>query len=318
MKLQTKVEISLNKNKINHQHKIAMIGSCFTQNIGEKLQQDQFDVSINPYGILFNPVSVAKAIKACLNQLSLKEEDLIKVGEQWASLNHHSQFNTLVAKDTLQRINQSIQDAKSYYAESNLLIITFGTAWVYELNETKEIVANCHKIPNKNFTKRLLTIEEIVDVYSTLFLELISENPNLNIMFTVSPVRHWKDGVVENNRSKSVLHLAIMELVNKFEIVSYFPSYEIVLDELRDYRFYKEDMLHPNQQAVDYIYERFSDTFYTKETVVLNKRIRKLKLALAHKPFNINSEAHQLFIKQTKEKVLVLEREHPYLNINTN
>lgn len=315
MKFQTKVEVPSINYKINHRHKIAMIGSCFTENIGDKLKQDKFDISINPYGILFNPISVAKSIKSCINQVKITEDDILQEGEQWLSLNHHSEFNSLTAQETLIKINQSIEDSKEYYNEGDCLIITLGTAWVYEFNKTKEIVANCHKIPNTNFAKRLLNIDEIVEEYSKLFINLTEKNPFLKIIFTVSPVRHWKDGVVENNRSKSVLHLSIMELVNKFEVVSYFPSYEIVLDELRDYRFYKEDMLHPNKQAVDYIYERFSDTFYTKETMSLNKKIRKLKLALAHRPFNPNSEGHQLFLKQTEEKIKRLEEEFSYLKI---
>lgn len=315
MLFQTRVDIPLSELKINHCHKIAMIGSCFTQNIGEKLKGDKFDVSINPFGILFNPISVAKAIKSCFDQIYVKEDSLLKEGEQWLSLNHHSEYNSLKAIDTLKKINNSIKDSEEYYVNGDYLIITLGTAWVYEYNESKEIVANCHKIPNKKFTKRLLSIDEIVDTYSKLFLEVQEINPSQKIIFTVSPVKHLKDGVVENNRSKSVLHLAIMELINKFKHVSYFPSYEIVLDELRDYRFYKEDMLHPNQQAVNYIYERFSNTFYTEETLGLNKRIRKLTLALAHRPFNSNSESHRLFLQQTKEKISQIEKDYPYIKI---
>jgi len=314
MQFRSKVTIPLsNVNKINHCHKIAMIGSCFAQNIGERLEQDKFDVSINPCGILFNPISVAKAIKSCFYQTLIIKNQIRKEGEQWLSLDHHSRFNSISSEETLSKINQSILDSKDYYINGDYLIITLGTAWVYEFKETKEIVANCHKIPNTRFLKILLSIDEIVTIYSTLFIELLKKNSSLKIIFTISPVRHWKDGVVENNRSKSVLHLAIMELVSLFKSVSYFPSYEIVIDELRDYRFYKEDMLHPSDQAVDYIYERFSELYYTKETVDLNLKIRKISLALAHRPFNLNSKSHQLFLINTQEKMKQFKIDYPYL-----
>lgn len=313
MKFRTKVEIEEQSIRISHEDKIAMIGSCFTNNIGEKLSNDKFDVSVNPFGILFNPISVANAISHCLNQKEFGEQDLIHFGEKWLSFEHHSSFNSLTKEESLRKINASIKEAKEYYLKGNILFITLGTAWVYVHNKTNKVVANCHKIPNKEFTKRLLNIEEIVIKYNNLFALLKKNNPNIKVVFTVSPVRHWKDGVVENNRSKAVLHLAIMELVQKNEFVSYFPSYEIMLDELRDYRFYKDDLLHPNQQAVDYIYERFAESYYTDETQQLNKTIQKLKAALGHKPFNIDSKEHQLFLEKTHLKVKEIEKSYPYL-----
>ncbi len=313
MKFSTKVEVKEHSERIDHRQKIAMIGSCFTNNIGNKLLGDQFDVSINPFGILFNPISVANAIKGCIDQKEFTAQDLLQQGEQWLSLQHHSVFNALTKEETLTKINAAIKASKHYYAEGNFLFITFGSAWIYTHLTSQTVVANCHKIPQKQFTKSLLTVEDIVKCYSNLLQEIRAYNPSLNIVFTISPVRHWKDGVVENNQSKSVLHLAIMELVNNYDFASYFPSYEIVLDELRDYRFYKEDLLHPNQQAVDYIYERFEEVFYTEGTQELNKTIRKLKAALAHRPFNEKSTDYQKFVKQTHEKIKALKEQHPYL-----
>lgn len=313
MKFSTKVEIEPNSIRINHQHKIAMIGSCFTHNIGAKLLNDKFDVSINPFGILFNPISVASAIDYCVNNKELVGSDLKNHGEQWLSLKHHSSFNSLTQDETLSKINEAIKQSSKYYNSGDYLFITFGTAWVYTLIETNEIVANCHKIPNKQFSKRLLTVKEIVDSYKELFKTIQKKNPSQKIVFTISPVRHWKDGIVENNRSKAVLHLAIMELTQTYEFASYFPSYEIVLDELRDYRFYKTDLLHPNQQAVDYIYERFAESFYNNDTQLLNKTIQKLKAALAHKPFNIQSKEHQSFVEKTQLKIKEIEKSYPYL-----
>ncbi|MCT4580573.1 MAG: GSCFA domain-containing protein [Flavobacteriales bacterium] len=314
MKFSTKVEIKEHSKRINHRQKIAMIGSCFTNNIGNKLLEDQFDVSINPFGILFNPISVANAIKGCIDQKEFTAKDLLQQGEQWLSLQHHSAFNALTKEEILTNINDTIKANKDYYAKGSFLFITFGSAWIYTHLASQTVVANCHKIPQKQFTKSLLTVEELVKCYSSLLYEIREYNPNLNIVFTISPVRHWKDGVIENNQSKAVLHLAIMELVNNFDFVSYFPSYEIVLDELRDYRFYKADLLHPNQQAVDYIYERFSEVYYHTETQQLNRSIRKVKAALSHRPFNIDSKEHQHFLEKTKQKIEALKQAHPYLS----
>jgi hypothetical protein len=314
MNFRTKVAIEESDYKIDHHQKISLIGSCFTHNIGNKLKADKLDVSINPFGILFNPMSIANAIKFCVLQGKFEKSQLLNRGEKWLSFKHHSQFNALSANDSLKEINESIEASSDYYNDADFLIVTFGTAWVYTYNETGEIVANCHKIPNNQFTKRLLSIEEIVEEYKKVIIILKDHNPRLKIIFTISPVRHWKDGVVENNRSKAVLHLAISQLVKEMKEVSYFPSYEIVLDELRDYRFYKEDMLHPNQMAVDYIYERFSQAFYTKETTDLIDKIKKVELALSHKPFNPNSESHQKFIELTNKKIRDLRKEYPFIH----
>jgi len=314
MKFRTEVIIPESAFKIDHRQKIAMIGSCFTSNIGERLEDDKFDVSINPYGILFNPMSVAKAVEACVNQCFISEEYLIDTGEQWVSLDHHSQFNSADKKEVMDEINNSILKAKNYYNNADVLIVTLGTAWVYRYNKTEEYVANCHKIANKEFTKELLKVSEIVETYESVLLNLRASNRKLKVIFTVSPVRHWKDGVVENNQSKAVLQLAIKELVSQFDYVSYFPSYEIVMDELRDYRFYKEDMLHPNDVAVDYIYQKFKATYYSSETLLLNQKIKKIKLAVNHRPFNFKAESHLLFIGKTKALIQQVSNENAYLN----
>lgn len=302
MNFRSKVKIEESKNKINHLQKISFIGSCFSHNIGDKLTADEFDVSLNPFGILFNPISIAKAIESCVLQTKILASDLINVGEQWLSLDHHSEFNELSENECLKGINNSIEASINYYNDADYLIITFGSAWVYTYNKTGEIVANCHKIPSDEFTKRLLNVTEIVNSFKHTISLLKEYNPSLQILFTISPVRHWKDGIVENNRSKAILHLAIMEILVNHSQTAYFPSYEIVMDELRDYRFYKSDLLHPNDLAVDYIYEQFSNTFYTSDTKALIERIRRLKSSLSHRPFNPNSESHFQFRESTNQK----------------
>ena len=316
MKFRTEVSIPKSMFEVTHQHRIAMIGSCFTNNIGTCLNNDKFDVSINPFGILFNPISVANAIEHCANQIFIKKDSLINTSEQWVSLLHHSQFNRAAQEETLKVINHSILEAKDYYNNADLLIITFGTAWIYKYNKTGDYVANCHKIPNKEFTKELLSVTKIVEVYKKLFKSLIKSNPKLNIIFTISPVRHWKDGVVENNQSKATLQLAVKELVEEFDFVNYFPAYEIVLDELRDYRFYKDDMLHPNEVAVAYIYEKFRATYYSEKTILLNKKISKIRLAASHRPFNFEADSHQSFIAKTKLLITQVGLENPYLDFS--
>lgn len=314
MELLTKVNIDKLPFHINHTHNISMIGSCFANNIGKMLIEDGFNVSINPFGILFNPISVSRAIRHITLEYQYKEQDLINYNEQWISLNHHSNFNCDIKEDTLFKINSKIKETKDFYKSSDILFITFGTAWVYTYNINDKIVANCHKIPSKYFSKKLLSIEEILRSYEILIPIIRKNNPSKKIVFTISPVRHWKDGIIENNRSKSVLHLAIMEMIKRYENTYYFPSYEIMIDELRDYRFYKEDMLHPNNQAVKYIYKRFSTLFYNEETKSINNQLRKIKLSLNHKPFNKNSKDYNEFKKKLEIKINNFRIKYPYIN----
>jgi len=315
MRFRTEIKIAgLESIEITHRHKIAMVGSCFTNNIGNKLKEDKFDLNINPFGILFNPISAAKAIDDCIYQNFVTEDDLIQHNEQWVSLHHHSSLGAPSKQEALSKINNNIKASEEYYTKGDFLILTFGTAWVYKLKETNDYVANCHKMPATLFEKKLLSIDEIVETYTFKLKEWRIKNPRLKILLTISPVRHWKDGATENNQSKAVLQLAIMQLVNKLDSVFYFPSYEIVLDELRDYRFYTSDMLHPNELAVNYIYEKFEETLFSPSTKTLNMEIRKIKRAVKHKPFNFNSESHQKFIRNTKNKIAVLEKKYPFLS----
>ncbi len=314
MLFRTEVKIPVSDFKISHKDKIALIGSCFSQNIGQKISEEAFSINLNPFGILFNPISIAQSLEAILKNKIFIEEDLYNIDDRWVSLAHHSEFDGLTKETCLSAINKSIRSANEFYKDANTLIITLGTAWVYTHNISREIVANCHKIPNSQFTKRLLTVDEVVNCFKTTLDLYFQSNKQLKVIFTISPVRHWKDGVVENNRSKAVLQLAVQELTEVFNNVSYFPSYEIVMDELRDYRFYESDLLHPNQQAVNYIYDKFRTTFFNLETVSITKEVVKLKKALAHKAFNPNSEAHKKFLQKTKANVKAVKAKYPYLN----
>ncbi|MDB4195441.1 GSCFA domain-containing protein [Flavobacteriales bacterium] len=313
MNFKTEIKLPNYPFSISHQDSLVIFGSCFSENIGAKLKENKFDVNVNPYGILFNPISVTKAIEECIDNKQYSESDLNDNNEIHFSFNHHSKFSGLDRQKVLDSINNSITKANSYLTSAKVLIITFGTAWVYRLKETNEVVANCYKLPNSLFVKELLTVKEITKEVSKTIKKLKAINPSIKIITTISPVRHWKDGVVENKQSKATLHLALKEINESVDDSVYFPSNEIMLDELRDYRFYANDMLHPSELAIDYIWEKFADSFFSKETKELNKRVTQINRERNHKPFNPESKEFIEFSKQLEEKENQLYIEFPCL-----
>lgn len=313
MNFKTEIKLPNYPFSISHQDSLVIFGSCFSENIGAKLKENKFDVNVNPYGILFNPISVTKAIEECIDDKQYTESDLKENNEIHFSFNHHSKFSGLDKQQVLDSINNSIAKANSYLTSAKVLIITFGTAWVYRLKDTNEVVANCYKLPNSLFVKELLSVNEITEEVSKTIKKLKAINPSLKIITTISPVRHWKDGVVENQQSKATLHLALKKINESFDDSVYFPSNEIMLDELRDYRFYANDMLHPSELAIDYIWEKFTDSFFSKETKELNKRIAQINREKNHKPFNPESKEFIEFSKQLEEKENQLYSEFPCL-----
>ena len=297
--------------KISHNEGLFLIGSCFSQNIGHRLKEAKFNISSNSFGTIYNPISIADNLSRLIEAKQYTTTDIYNYNDEklvnFSNQNSSFQINE---ESFLKIENEQLLTDITSLNQSNTIILTFGTAWVYEWKETGQIVANCHKIPNTFFSKRLLTVAEIVAKYEVLLNQLTAKN----IVFTVSPVRHSKGGLHENNLSKSTLHLAINELVKKFNNCSYFPAYEIIIDELRDYRFYKEDMVHPTNQAVNYVWEKFSETYFSEETKQLNEEIIKIKNAAAHKPFNYESTEHQLFIKKQLETINQLKSKNPFLD----
>ncbi len=313
MKFSTPVTFFSVQQSISHDAKLLILGSCFAENMGEKLTYNKFNTIVNPFGIIYNPISIAKSLAHILNESTFKEDDLLFFNDKWLSLQHHGSFSNSNKAECLQTINQSINSSNKQLKKANYLFVTFGSAWVYE-HEKHGLVANCHKIPAKHFTKRLLKVEEIVAAYTSLIKNVKSSNADINIVFTVSPVRHAKDGLWENNLSKAVLHLSIKELIENFDNCTYFPAYEIVMDELRDYRFFKDDLVHPTNLAVNYVWEKFAMSYFSKETIVLMGNIQKIKQAATHKPFNFNSEKHQQFIKNQLAIIQELTTQFPHLN----
>ena len=313
MEQQFRTAIQLSKlpaaeHRIDYQSKILLIGSCFAENIGHKLNYFKFDALTNPYGVLFHPAAINRLVTDCLTEKEYTKEDLVFHNEKWHSFNHHSDFSNKNASDLITTLNNRIQETRKRIQASSQLIITLGTAWVYKEKKTDTIVANCHKIPQKNFEKKLLEYPEICEYLSNTVATIKELNPKTELIFTLSPIRHLKDGIQENSLSKALLLAAIHKTIGSG--VHYFPAYEIVMDDLRDYRFYKEDMLHPSQVAIDYIWKLFNTTWISEKTKELQKEIQTIQTGLAHKPFDVQSEAHKKFIERLKLKIKKIEKKY--------
>jgi len=311
----TPIEIPVSEFNLTYKKKITMIGSCFTDNIGKKLTHYKFPVSINPFGVLYNPESVRNALDILINEKYFGEEDLHEHNSRWLSFYHDTSFSDHDREKVLQEINKSIHAGNQWLNKTNLLIITFGTARVYHHKKKNHIVSNCHKLPAKEFKRYLLDINEIVDGYRELIGQLKKFNPNLHIVFTISPVRHWKDGAVGNQQSKAILVLAIKKLLGEFPELEYFPAYEILMDELRDYRFYAEDMLHPGETGINYIWDRFCETYIKKSTWKLMEKVDAIVKAKNHRPFHPQSLEYQNFLKKQIEKTEQFLDKYPHIDL---
>ncbi|QTV05225.1 GSCFA domain-containing protein [Faecalibacter bovis] len=308
MKFRTTFQLPQSTFKINHQHKILTIGSCFSDEMGNRLVELKFDGLINPYGIIFNAYSIQNLIERSIQKRYFTIDDVHQNGEQFFCFDVHSSFNALSSEEILLNLNSTVDRVHNQIHNCDVFMITLGTSWVYERNDTSEIVANCHKIDAKQFKKVLLTTEENFKSLDLIAFQVTKINPNIKIITTVSPVRHIKDGMVENNVSKARLIDALYQLDLKYEQVEYFPSYELVLDDLRDYRFYKEDLIHPTNQAIEYIWEKFGEKYFDESTQTIIQKINKIKNALNHRPFYEESESHQKFLSKTLQMINELDK----------
>ena len=316
MEFRTKVEIPESRIKIDHSTKIMLMGSCFADNIGSRLKELKFRVEHNPFGVLYNPLSVKIDLALLKDKKTFSESDLYRYDNRWISFSHYTCFSDSVKEKCLTRINDSIASASELLAGAGFLFITFGTAWVYEFIKTGQVVANCHKIPAREFRRFILSAEDIVKEYDMLLPELRVLNPDLNIVFTLSPIRHWKDGSIGNQLSKSILLVAIHQIVDKYPYAHYFPAYEIFMDELRDYRFYAGDMIHPSDSALDYIWERFADTFISGESVKLMNEIEKIIKARNHRPVSPDSAEYKEFKEKVRIKINEVLKKNPGLDFS--
>ena len=295
MEFRTKIDIPAFSFGISYASKCIFVGSCFAENIGNKLVETKIRTSVNPTGILYNPLSICKSIKNALSGKKYGDNDVFLSSGAWNCFDFHSRFSNHDKATCIESINAATETFAKEIREADVMFVTFGTAFVYELAESGEIVCNCHKLPERIFQRRLLKVDEIVESWSECIKNLTDANPKMRIVFTVSPIRHWRDGAHQNQISKSTLHLAINELNGLFPQTCYFPAYEIVMDELRDYRFYAADMVHPSETAVQYIWERFGETFFTEQTKANIARIGKITTAANHRPTNPQSDAYKAF-----------------------
>lgn len=289
--------------QISHSDKLVSIGSCFSESIGRKFSENKFHININPFGQQYNPASIANAIERLLENKPYTENDLVFHDELWHSFDHHGSFSHATKEETLHEINTNLQRSHKDLKNATVLFLTFGTSHIFSLKENGRIVSNCHKFSGNYFERRILNPSEIIEVIKESLQHLKTLNSKLKTVFTVSPVRYFAFGHYENSVSKAHLFTAIYELQNMFPGSYYFPAYELVMDDLRDYRFFAEDMLHPNHQATNYVWEVFSKTFFSNKTLSLMKEVEEIVLASKHRPRNPDSEAHKKFIEKYLSKM---------------
>ena len=316
MKMMLDIDIKSPADKINYSHKIFLIGSCFTEHIGSRLMEFKFPVIQNPNGILFDPVSVSKSLLSYIEQKRYNKSDLLYLNELWQSWSHHSRFSGMEVAEVLININNSQQKAHDFLKQADWLIITLGSSFSYLLNEGSQSVANCHRAPTQWFKKHLLSIEETETSLIEAIDQLQSFNRKLKIIFTISPVRHIRDGVVENNRSKARLIEAVQSIIEKYKHCYYFPAYELVIDVLRDYRFYDVDLVHPNYAATEFVFDTFKQHFIEEDAQTLMEEIKNIVTGYKHKPFQPETTSHQAFLKSYSQKVIQLQQKYPHLNFD--
>jgi len=307
MNFRTNIQLKKERNQIDYNSNLLLIGSCFSENISNKLTYFKFNTFSNPFGILFNPIAIERLITNAINLKKYSENDIFKMNERWHSYDAHSDVSANNKSELLHNLNTQIEVTHQHLKKASHIIITIGTAWVYRFIKTDTIVGNCHKVPQKKFLKELLSVDEITASIENITTLIKAENPTVNIIFTVSPVRHLKDGFTENSQSKAHLLTAIHQITDKRNQLYYFPSYEIMLDDLRDYRFYANDMVHPNETAIQYIWEQFQQVWIDEKSNSIMKEVDTIQKGLAHRPFNPNSTQHQMFLKSLQQKVITLK-----------
>lgn len=312
MEFRTQVPIETYDHPIDYNSQIVSLGSCFADNIGQKFAYYNFRNTVNPFGIVFHPAAIEKIIDAAIDQKTFTESDVFEHNGRWNCFIAHSDLSDPDRELVIDRLNFAASQTLSALQSASHVVVTLGTAWAYKNLESGQFVANCHKVPQNQFAKELLSSEAITSTLSRIVARLQLINPQVRILFTVSPVRHIKDGFVENQRSKAHLIAAVHNAV-MFSTASYFPSYEIMMDDLRDYRFYAADMLHPNQIAIDYIWERFSAAFFDAGTIAVISEVAQIRRSLEHRAFNPESDQHKLFTEKLQQRIVRLQADYPHM-----
>jgi len=316
MKLQTEIPLRPEESQIDYSSKILLLGSCFSENIGEKFDYYKFQNLQNPFGVIFNPISIEKLIIRAIDNVFFSEEDIFQHNGIWKCFEAHSELTALDKAEVLNNLNSALKNLRKALFSATHIIVTYGTSWVYRHLASDQIVANCHKLPQQNFKKELLSIETISKSIQNSVEKISSINQNLTFIYTVSPVRHIKDGFVENSLSKAHLLSAIhhsMSLRAQSRSIYYFPSFEIMMDELRDYRFYAEDLLHPNKTAIEIIWQKFSKVWIASKTESLQKEIASIQTGLNHRPLNPKSAEHLQFLEKIQSNIFSLQQQFPHI-----
>ena len=312
MILHTEIKPQPIEQTIRYADGLLFLGSCFADEVGGICHGLGFDALVNPFGVLYNPASIAQSVERLQSGKPFSHDDVIAVGEgQYCTFSHNTAFWRSSEAELLGQVNQSLAEAHEHFLKSKWLIISLGTSWVFRNKENGLVVSNCHKRPANQFERELLSVEKSVQYLS----EIVAQHPEKQFIFTVSPLRHLKDGLHGNQLSKAALLLAVDEVCNRFENAHYFPAYEIVMDELRDYRFYKEDMVHPTDQAVRYIWERFVDFAIDPKEKTALQAAAELRQMLQHKPLFPESETYRKFELQREQRIAEMKRNYPNISL---
>jgi len=314
MKFTTPVPVDSYEHPLDYASSILSLGSCFAENMGNKCDYFKFQNTVNPFGIIFNPVAVEKLVRRALENEPFEETDLFFHNDTWQCYEVHSELSHPDKETYLHMLNERLAVLQVELSKASHVFITYGTAWVYTLKGSGQVVANCHKVPQNHFDKALLSVQTIEAAMQNTVALIRKANPQAKIITTISPVRHSKDGFVENQRSKAHLITALHSVLQaNTTALNYFPSYEIMMDELREYRFYAEDMLHPSNLAIEYIWERFTTAYMTPSALATMQEVDAIQKGLAHRPFNPESASHQKFLQSLNQKIISLQAQVPYI-----
>ncbi|MGB5436762.1 MAG: GSCFA domain-containing protein [Maribacter sp.] len=319
MNLQTKIPLTPAANQIDYSGQLLLLGSCFAENMGRKFDYYKFPFLQNPFGIFFHPLAIENLIEKAVREASYSEADVFFLNGRWHCFDAHSDLSNASQEHLIKNLNDGLNATRDQLSKSTHIIITLGTAWVYRNIKNGSIVANCHKVPQKQFSKALLSVNGISESLQKTMKHIRSVNENVQVIFTVSPIRHLKDGFIENQRSKAHLITSLDAVLTpraQSRGPAYFPSYEIMMDELRDYRFYKSDMVHPNDVAVDYIWEKFKDVWISEECNGVMDQVEAIQKGLQHKPFHADSKEHKEFLKSLNTKITYLQQQYPFMEFN--
>mgnify|MGYP005838351653 CR=1 FL=1 len=317
MKFRTEISPEKSGLRIGYNTPLFFTGSCFSEEIGSYLERGKFDILINPFGVLYNPASVSDSLGRIIEGRKFTEKDLFEYRDRFLSLSHDTSFSGESPEDVLKSINSNLEIAGTKLKNAYFLFVTFGTARVYRLKSSGRIVSNCHKIPAQEFKREVLSVDEIASLWKDLIDKLREFNSRINIVFTLSPVRHWKDGAHGNQISKSILLLAIDRLMSEDSRLKYFPSYELMIDDLRDYRFYKDDLLHPSRAAVEYIWDYFAATYFEEDVLNLYREIENVMAGVEHRFIGNNRHETEAFKKNMLSRISQINKLYPGIKLDS-